>query len=653
MHSSRAERRGDPRSPQTDAGTAGCIVADAVTSPEETTLSQVDAAAPAVRAALMRLTRELSPLTDPPPALRRYATAFVDALLDTGIPSAAHKAAARAVQAGRDLPTPPSRGRPGSLRGAEVLETSSAQHRDLIGDVLALLGQLVGSDRSVVPWLFEAVKQWASAERDVALSVLVSLDLSEEDRAAGLAEVLRFAWRSAKDDRGRQILRGLTAAGRDDGPWTLSLLAALERLPSIGERLLSALLGHELGEPLLERPPGWLLRASEAQLAALRRCVGSTVPAVRTIAVVLLAQVPGVDVRDAALALLAEGGWPARHVVGVLNARAAVGPEVAQAIASARARPPEGASKRQLDEYAEGLAALEQSQAAGAAAVVSHADDWTVVVLPALVASPPVVRGERLLLAYHRIVRRAPTSQWMTDEDELGFMSLSLGTPHALTESPLPVRLPPTPTGASGARRRFELATLVGDALVCWLCTPFSDGRGWGNRNYLFAFTPEGARWEVLRPSPAPLAPGAGEAALPSLGYGELVVWEEGGALRFASDGTPYHLDDCETDPETKRNFEARRRAEARLPWATELVTSGDLPTGEDWPLCDGRTLRGARARLVDAWPAAASGRLYALRGAALPDGRVALTIRRFVRGEAPRDALMLAPVEGPRPGRS
>jgi hypothetical protein len=272
---------------------------------------------------------------------------------------------------------------------------------------------------------------------------------------------------------------------------------------------------------------------------------------------------------------------------------------------------------------------------------------WLVVRLPVLVASPPVVHGERLLVAYHRLLRAAPPSQWMTDEDEFGFMDMSIETCPECKLHALPVTLPMSRTGANGARRRFSLATRLGDALICHLLTPFADGSGWGSRNYLFGFTPERAGWDVRTPEPSELPAVVRESSLKSISYGELVVWEEDGALRTAADGTPYHLDDWEADPSVRQAFAARRAAEARLPWSTKVIESGDLPSSGAWRLCDGRTIGGARERLIAAWPEAATDRLYALSGALLPDGRVALAIRRFAAGERMRDVLVIAPIAG------
>lgn len=607
-------------------------------------LSRTDAEPAPLHAALVALTREISELEDPHPALRRWATAFLAVFLDTGKPKAAVKEAAKAVASKRDTPSPPSLGRD-HLGGAAELDCLGANYpyRVLIHDALTMVGRLAASDRGLVPWLFEAIKQWASAERIVALEILRGLDVSPTDLAAGLAEVLRFAGRFSKDDKCAGLLRDLTRACRDDPAWTLALLRTVECDARAGDRLIAALYGSELGEPLLNKSPAWLLAPRDDHRRALDQFIASADPVTRTLAVILLAQVPGADVRAPAVALLAAGGWPARQVVTTVLARDFTGPDVVAAIAAARANTTRTGHAIRDGDFAEALTALERAQAAAQTSTIHVDGDWIVVLPSALVASPPVVRGAHLYLAYHRVVRDVPRSEWMTAEDALGFFDLSLGPSMTIREIPLPLSLPMTRTGASGARRAFELATMIGESLVCTLKTPFADDSGWGNRNYLFAFTPGHDTWQALTPTPAPIPAGARESALTSLDHGELIVWEENGALKISTDGTPYHLDDWEFTPETRRSFDARRAAEARLPWHRPLV-SGDLPTADRWPLADGRALLGAHRRIVACWPAAASGRLYGLHGVSLPDGRVALTIRRFAPGEPARDILLIAP---------
>lgn len=112
---------------------------------DEALLSRIDATPDELRDALVGLARDLSLHEDPPPSLRRYSTAFVDALLANGKPTAAHVAAALAVSAGRDLAAPPSSGRD-RLHGAAELDSSP--YRGLISATLTLLGELARRDRS-------------------------------------------------------------------------------------------------------------------------------------------------------------------------------------------------------------------------------------------------------------------------------------------------------------------------------------------------------------------------------------------------------------------------------------------------------------------------------------------------------------------------
>lgn len=615
---------------------------------DTTLLSREDAKPADVHAALTQLLDDLPGRATP--TLRRYATAFIDALLATGAARSAHKTAARAVAASRDRTTPPSRGLD-HLEGAMKLE-SGGGYRPLIDPVVRLLARLAVADRGVVVWLFEAAKQRSSDEQASVYQHLRALGPTPAELDAGVAELVRFAGVLADAERGGEILRALALACRDDAAWMLALLTALASHPRAGERVLVGLHGREYGDPLAGRTPGWLLTLSDRSREDLERHAVCADVAVRTLAVFLLGQVPGVDVRPAALALLAGGGWPARLIVRLVIARAYTGGDVLAAIKQARvSRLTRAASSEELRDA---LDALAEAQDGYRPAAVHVDGAWAVILLPAMLCNPPVLRGDHVYLVVHRIRRRAPLAAVMTGEDEVGIIKLSPGTDARVLEIPLAVDLPMTRTRAAAAIRGFSLETQLGERLICSLHCPYADDQGTGARNYLFAFTPEDCRWEVLTPAPAPLPTHAGEAALPSLGDGRLIVWAEDGALRIAVNKARHDQDEWRHDEATLQALTACNAAAELLPWLGESLLPEE-PAGDRWWLTGGGVLDGVQRRIVAACPAVADDVLRILDCVRLPDGRALVTLRRghagpltdhdLVRTPYGQDIVVVAPV--------
>ena len=215
-----------------------------------------------------------------------------------------------------------------------------------------------------------------------------------------------------------------------------------------------------------------------------------------------------------------------------------------------------------------------------------------VVTVPFLLNRPLVRAGDDVWVAWRRILRGVPDSEWSTEEEEAGVARLRLGSEPEVTPFPLPVRLPARPTGAAGSRRSWSIHARTQDGLHLVLATPFSDGRGWGTENRLLCFSPEDGTWHAwqgelrseLRREPLDPEAALGEADVPSLSYGELLAWnDEQGTLRLAVDGTPYHLDDWEHAPETVEAHAARRAAWDANGWDTMDAVTKELASKEDW----------------------------------------------------------------------
>lgn len=175
--------------------------------------------------------------------------------------------------------------------------------------------------------------------------------------------------------------------------------------------------------------------------------------------------------------------------------------------------------------------------------------------LPALLCGHEArIADGAVLMPWKCILKPGEEDAWETDEDEVGMMCLLPGGTPSLAMATLPLRLPIQPTGAAGAKRKFELRAVTESGLLCSLDVPFSDPRGWGDDNYAYMFDPATRGWS--RVSPAEQPPGYRLTALPepaiaenpdnALCGGELVVYAApgNGGLAFACDATPYHLDD-------------------------------------------------------------------------------------------------------------
>ncbi len=614
-------------------------------------------------------------LGDTSEAFTGFLASFLEEHLLSGKAARAFDAAAKALRAALD-------GEPGHpdgpatvgripLRGAKDLGCKPYDYRALLTTAMEGLHRAAEERPYAVAWLFEALKLWASHEREVARDLLLSLDLEPETLAAGVSEVARYG-STARHADAPEVFRTLLEAGARDARWFVVLLDALRDLPEAAAALAEGILGRELGNPVRGSYPEWVADPAPALLRRLREeledAAGQGCPVRRTLAARVLAGVPAEAgrVRVALLDLVADADLHptlAELAARVLLATGAVDEEVRETVEGRLARPKKGRSRA-----AEVLTAvLRNCELAGARQeprVAGRGAGGVAVTVPFLLQRPLVRIGDALYLAYRRILRRVPDSEWSTEEEEAGVARLRLDPDPELTPFPLPVRLSARPTGGSGVRRSFGIHARADGDLHLVLTTPFSDGRGWGSENRLLAFRPEDGTWRAwhgeLRGEThrEPLDPEAtlDEADVPSLSYGELLAWDdEQGELRLAVDGTPYHLDDWEHHPDTVEAHAARRAAWDRSGWNTVGALTKKLTSTEDWELSAGdRRIRlaGGRSVVRRAWPALAKGRKdrFHLLDAALVPGeageRVVLALRRFLPHPPGgfEDVLVIAP---------
>ena len=581
-----------------------------------------------------------------------FLARFLEEHLWTGSARKAFRRAAAALLLARErgsteLGQPSTLGK-SSLRGADCLGCNPYDYRGLIHTAMQGLARAAKDHPVAVTWLFEALKLWGSGERDVALDLLLSLDLQVATVASGVAEVVRFSSVSRHRDAAK-LFRTLVEAGARDARWLVALLDALDAHPTGAERLPDGVIGYELATPLNGRYPEWVTSLSPSVRSRLLVALDRGSPASRTLAVQVLAADPeeAGPVRIALLRLIREKDLHPRLLEMAALTLLATGAtdkqvrDVAErALACSRGR------RRKVDEV---LAAIiencDRRLASRETQVVARDGGRLLVALPFRVSGPQVIVGDALYVAYQRIHRAVPASAWMTNEEEAGVVRIR--PCGEVTLLPLPVVLPARSTGGAGARREIGIQACIGEKLFLVLTTPFSDQGGWGNQNRIFSFHANDSSWEhwsgevrgPLQHEPLDSASPRPEADLPSLSYGELIAWtDEEGALRLAVDGTPYHLDDWNRSPAVEQAFSDRALSRKRHGRVSIRAVARELVDHEDWNLSVGEEtmhVPGVRSWLRRAWPAdGARDRFVLVGGAVLPTDsrdRLLLLMRRFV----------------------
>lgn len=571
------------------------------------------------------------------PELERLLVTFIDRVVATGHLA---DALAAAVAASRDatpytLPKAPATRGDFKIKGPHELDLRIYALRDAIPPVLAALARRARARPALVAWLFEACKLYA-CERGAALECIDNADPGEAVFTAGCAELARHA--AKVRDPGLEVLRDALEHWGDHPARCTLLLAAIAAHRRLDDALGRDLYGEELG-PLGDPSPAWT--------TALRD------PALRE-RLVTWATDAGTAVRRLALHALTRAGLESDvlHplVVAALRAPAQVagvaaeiaqhrefqGDELVSAARTAR-------RKARDPDLRDALDALIAAHHARATPLLARpCGPGLLVECPDLLSDVAWLSGQAIA-AYRRVLVQASGGAWRTDRDEFGVVVVR--PDGGVTRHPLPVAFPVQRTGASGARREIHIPTAVAGRIVLVISSPFSDEEGWGNRNYLLAFDPQGGTWWQYRGRKSltlePLA-AADEHDLPRASYAEAIVYAaHADTLAVDVDDTPYHLDDVDPGEHVHAARRRQRKAAARLPWrpidrvrsATHLIL---------WQL---RTA-GAPPIVVDttpiktAWNIARNAPLRLDSGSAIP-GRVALVLNT---DRPHRQALLVTP---------
>ena len=522
-------------------------------------------------------------------AVDAYIGVFLEHLVGSGKPQLAHEAGLRAA-GGQKVRLPRT------LLGAEGLDAQPYAWRGAIEVVLGAAAVRAASRPALLPPLFRSLLLWATYERELAMVALQAARPSDAEIVRGLSAVCS-ALREVKDNPGDRLVTVLKA-GQIEPRWVVGLCQALAR-ETDGIRALRRLPYAILPEPSELCPAPWAGRA--ADVAALQAQAGSGLAVVPALAALTLAAAPGALGDDALVRLLdgRDPGWIQEWVCDWLIFRdvrqPALGPLTATLLA--------GAPRASL---AEKLTLLHQNAAPPPAREALRGDGLLLLPVDGQVVAGPALVDGRAWLLVRRVLRRFPDQDWRCSDDEL---SVAVLDPEGgLRWMPAPIQHPSRRTGAAGAQRVWELVGVRQGHLVVALRVPFSDQRGWGTENHVFAVdTSDGgfyalARGEGAHPAHALTAP-THEDALPSWGYGELVCWfDAAGVLQAPNDGTPYHLDGVDPGDEDLAARAAARASDRG--WADAEVSVAGLPLADP----------------------------HLLGGVAFPEGRVAVAVRSFVR---------------------
>lgn len=529
------------------------------------------------------------------PRVDVLCTTFVDVSVATGNIRRAFDDAIAAALAGKAVPARPDNG--GAKAGGVAAQNwAPYEVRQFNEPVFEALARRAHERPALARWLFEATKLYP-AER---MQALAALDEARADDAFadGIASIVTLA--AAQSDPGGDLLRDLAAAWVTRPAWLVALLEAVADAPRAAQHLADALYAAELPGPAIDEA----LRPRVVELA-------KTAPSgARALAIATLRLFASTDELDSILvAALADEDAHERVVEAAARLAAARGIVTAAVIDAA-------ALAAERDDDIEALDALLASgRAALSGEPTTRASTTSSVVEGSFQLGEPFVVGELTATSVHRVRMEVPSSDWATDDDEVGVavVGRDVAAYHVA-----PVRLASRRTGAAGARRHVAIVGVHRGRLVLSITSPFSDRRGWGNDNYVLGCDPRDGTWVAYRVEGEALvldraldraldAP-IEETALPQASFGEAIVWSDEAGLHFVPDGTPYHLDDWQTNPIVSHALDARAAARARREAA--LLDADAEPALHD--------------ELAAAWPRYDVAEQQALRVLGVPGGRVA-----------------------------
>ena len=461
-----------------------------------------------------------------------FACTYVEQLLTSGKCKKAFRKAAKAyAKPNGKLPDAPATQGAKTLKGSRDLDFNPYCHRRTMQDVVGLLARAAAKDRKVVPWLFEGGKLW-STEGAVALRAVRDSAPSDDELRDGFAELVRYCAVKPSRDRAKLVRRALEVGGKEPR-WLALLLLEVEQRKKLCDALAERLISVPQFAP-----------AEDASGDPWRRRVGEIAdgakhPAVRAIS---FAAAGGSEATAAAVIETMPSDLVDVVTGRVIRARA-FAPRIARAVDKALLAF-EGRAKHRQDLVALAWNCRQQGKQLRA--------DF----LPGARVSPPWLADGELVAFYHRIRTMALPSNWANDEDEFGAIVLS----DPLRLVPIPSPFPMLPNGANLAKRELQVECVLDGEVVLTLQCPFSRDRSWGTENFIWSFRPSEG-WRSWVRMEGELAPAADGAQAESVSFGDLLLWRQGDRLRFAIDGTPYHLDDWTHTDDVKQALLARRQA--------------------------------------------------------------------------------------------
>ena len=594
--------------------------------------------------------RALQEIVDEPKsdrALHALLTTFVEALLERASTEKALAAAGDAYFADEapELGERPGTHGKGALSGTKDLDFSPYELRRSIAVVADALGREARKERRLLLWLFECLKLWANHERGVAFQALLQAEPTDDEIAAGVKELCRYALATGYGE----ALETVACRCREKR-FAMPLLAELTASPEGGDAMVET----ELRNPITAETPEWLSELSTDEAATIDAAIRSRSATARAVALTLVAR--NAAYRETAARAAArmmrekpkKRGRAVSRAARVVLATGLVDDHVAEAARAAL----EKAGRRE-QELLQAVLATHEWNHAGDVKVTSEGG-FTLFELPFSIDYHLAALNDGIYAAFNepRIVTAG--GDWLTNDECVGLVRIGYEG-EALSRIELPVELPAVPSGGNGAKRDFDIDAVVDGAAILRLESPFSDSESWGKRNFLFAYRTATGSFSTLdsEQKESPLERRVAVSDLPLISHGELIVWQRAdGSLTWEVDGTPYHLDDWEHTPEVRRALDARHESQRSSPWRhVEMGNRAPLKKTK-WTLKEGDgkfRVKKAGRFVRDAWPIASEGDLIVLGGVRFERQereQVALALRVFVRGPGRRsfDAILRAP---------
>jgi HEAT repeat protein len=174
--------------------------------------------------------------------------------------------------------------------------------------------------------------------------------------------------------------------------------------------------------------------------------------------------------------------------------------------------------------------------------------------------SETCILGNKMIMATHKILSKAPPNHWVTDTDQFGALVIDLSK-FSLETNTVPFEFPMQETGGCVTKRKFSMELVLKNEPLFSVRNPYYDNRSMGMDIYMFTFNPDTGQWrwllqdENLNFTKHPVdAVEATKLHEKSINYGLFLIWmNRKGVFASVTDKSTAKQDEDDEIPESVR----------------------------------------------------------------------------------------------------